>query len=97
MQTCILRLIFDENLYDEITDCLLTFPHRELEFMGFAVQAHTHSLEDISEKVSGFKQKRLLEITTNEHEAENIYHYLQQSLAQAYFEVQLYPLLKFKG
>ena len=56
MQKCILKIILDNDLYDEMTDSLLTFPLRELEFMGFSVQAHTRSLEDISEQVSGFKQ-----------------------------------------
>ncbi len=64
MQKCILRLIVDNGLYDSMTDCLLTFPERELEFMGFSIQAHTQMLGEISEQVSGFKQKILIEIST---------------------------------
>ncbi|MFK5894977.1 MAG: DUF3240 family protein [Pseudomonadota bacterium] len=97
MQTCILKLIFNNNLYDEMTDCLLSFPARELEFMGFAVQAHTKSLEDISEQVSGFKQQMVIEISTDENEAKQIYQYVKQTLSQASFEGQLFPLLTFKS
>ncbi len=93
MQKCILKIILDNDLYDEMTDSLLTFPLRELEFMGFSVQAHTRSLEDISEQVSGFKQKMVIEITTDDIEAEKIYQYVKQTLTEANFEVQLFPLL----
>jgi len=97
MQPCILKLILDDELYDEMTDCLLIFPQRELEFMGFSVQAHTQTLEDISEQVSGYKQKMVIEITTNDSEAENIYQHLRSNLTEAKFEVQLFPLLDFKN
>ncbi len=96
MQKCILKLIFDNDLYDEMTDCLLSFPSRELEFMGSAVQAHTKSLEDISEQVSGFKQKMVIEISTEENEARHIYQYLKETLSKAPFEGQLFPLLNFE-
>ncbi|MCU7938632.1 MAG: DUF3240 family protein [gamma proteobacterium symbiont of Bathyaustriella thionipta] len=95
MKKCILKLILDEDLYDEMTDSLQTFPRRELEFMGFSVQAHTQSLENISEQVSGFKQKMLIEITTDENEAGEIYQYVKESLSEAVFEVQLSPLMNF--
>ena len=96
MQKCILKLIFDNELYDEITDSLLEFPQRELEFMGFAVQAHTQSLENISEQVSGFKQKMVIEITTEALEAKQIYQYLKENLPLASFQGQLFPLLNFE-
>jgi len=95
MKMCILKLILDEDLYDEMTDSLLSFPGRELEFMGFSVQAHTHSLEDISEQVSGFKQKMVIEITTDENEAREIYLYVKETLTEACFESQLFPMLNF--
>jgi hypothetical protein len=95
MKKCILKLILDNDLYDEMTDSLLSFPDRELEFMGFSVQAHTQSLEDISEQVSGFKQKMVIEITTNEIEAKKIYQHLKAILTEALFEGQLFPLLNF--
>ena len=95
MQSCILKLILDNNLYDEMTDSLLSFPDRELEFMGYSVQAHTQSLEDISEQVSGFKQKMVIEITTNEDEAGKIVRYVKKTLTEARFEGQLFPLLNF--
>ncbi len=94
MQKCILRLITDNELYDSITDCLLTFPDRELEFMGFSIQAHTRMLGDISEQVSGFKQKMLIEITTHSDEARLIYQHVKSTLTEASFETQLYPLLE---
>ncbi len=96
MQSCILKLILDNDLYDEMTDSLLSFPDRELEFMGYSVQAHTQSLEDISEQVSGFKQKMVIEITTNEDEAVKIVHYVKKTLTEARFEGQLFPLLNFE-
>jgi len=94
MPPCILKLIFDIELYDEITDSLLAFPQRELEFLGFAVQAHTQSLEDIREQVSGFKQKMVIEISTQETEAKQIYQYLKENLSLASFQGQLLPILK---
>ena len=97
MQMCILKLILDDGLYDEMTDCLLSFPDRELEFMGFSVQAHTQSLEEISEQVSGFKQKMVIEITTNEMEAKKIHSYVKKILAEASFEGQLFPMLNFEA
>ena len=96
MQACILKLILDDDLYDEMTDSLLSFPDRELEFMGFSVQAHTQSLEDISEQVSGFKQKMVIEITTDVNEAGKIYQYIKETLTEAHFEGQLFPLLNFE-
>jgi len=96
MQKCILKLILDEGLYDEMTDSLLTFPHRELEFMGFSVQAHSQSLQDIREQVSGFKQKMVIEITTDEKEAGEIYLYVKETLTEASFEAQLFPMLNFQ-
>ncbi|MCK5664235.1 MAG: DUF3240 family protein [Thiotrichaceae bacterium] len=95
MQKCILKLLLDEALYDEMTDSLLSFPDRELEFMGFSVQAHTQTLEDISEQVSGFKQKMVIEISTDENEAVKIAQYVKETLADAHFEGQLFPLLNF--
>jgi len=94
MQICILKLILNEDLYDEMIDSLLSFPGRELEFMGFSVQAHTQSLEDISEQVSGFKQKMVIEITTDENEAKAIHQHVKDNLTEASFESQLFPLLK---
>lgn len=96
MKKCILKLILDNDLYDEMTDSLLSFPARELEFMGFSVQAHMQTLEDISEQVSGFKQKMVIEITTHEIEARQIALYLKKTLAEAHFEGQLFPLLDFE-
>lgn len=95
MQPCILKLIFDDELYDEVTDGLLAFPQRELEFMGYSVQAHTKSLEAITEQVSGFKQRMVIEISTDANEAGKIYQYLKDALAEAAFEGQLFPLLNF--
>jgi hypothetical protein len=97
MKKCILKLLFENDLYDEITDCLLSFPERELEFMGYEVQSHTKSLDDIREQVSGFKLNMVIEITTDENEAKSIYRYLKQALPQAQFEGQLIPLLDFNS
>ncbi len=94
MQKCILRLIVDNGLYDSMTDCLLTFPEREREFMGFSIQAHTQMLGEISEQVSGFKQKILIEISTHNDEARLIYQHVKSTLTEASFETQLYPLLE---
>jgi len=95
MQKCILKLICEHDLYDEITDSLLSFPQRNLEFMGFSVQSHSQDLFDIREQVSGFKEKMVIEITTEEMEAKQIYQYLKNNLSQANFQGQLFPLLNF--
>ncbi len=93
MQKCILRLILETGLYDEMTDCLLTFPDRELEFMGLSVQAHTRDLGEISEQVSGFKQKMMIEINTNSEESVGILRHIKNQLTEARFESQLIHLL----
>ncbi len=95
MQKCILKLILDNDLYDAMTDTLLIFPARELEFMGHSVQAHTRSLSDINEQVSGFKQKMVIEITTDTDEAREIYKFVKEILTEASFEGQLFSLLDF--
>ncbi len=93
MQACILKLILDNELYDAITDSLLTFPHRTLDFVGHSVQAHTQSLNDLSEQVSGFKQKMVIEINTTATEAGDICRFIQKVLPQAEFDTQLFPLM----
>ncbi len=95
MNKCILRLTLDSALYDEMTDCLLTFPQRQLEFNGFSVQAHTRELDDIKEQVSGFKKKMQIEIITDSNEAAVIYSHIKTNLNQAKFDVVAYPLLDF--
>ena len=58
------------------------------------MQAHTYPLESITEQVSGYQNKTLLEVTVHSTEAQAIYRHLHQSLPQASFQVQLMPLLQ---
>ncbi len=90
---CILKLIFDTPLYDEMTDVLLAFPERPLEFLSLDVQAHMQPLENITEEVSGFKRKKIIEVNTQEEEAKRLYQYIIQALPNSRIEGQLLPLL----
>lgn len=90
---CILKLIFDQPLYDEMTDVLLAFPDRPLEFISLDVQAHMQPLENITEEVSGFKRKKIIEVNTHVGEAKRLYRYIVESLPNSRIEGQLLPLL----
>jgi len=90
---CILRLLFDQPLYDEMTDVLLAFPDRPLEFVSLDVQAHMQPLENITEEVSGFKRKKVIEVNTDSGEAKRLYRYIVESLPSSRIEGQLLPLL----
>ncbi|WP_019557407.1 DUF3240 family protein [Thiomicrorhabdus arctica] len=90
---CILRLIFSHELYDEMTDVLFSFPERELEFMSLDIQAHMQSLESITEQVSGFKRRKMVEVTIEQGEAKRLHRHITQSLPQVKFQAQLLPLL----
>lgn len=92
-QNCILRLVFSHGLYDEMTDVLLSFPERELAFVSLDIQAHMQPLESISEQVSGFKRKKMIEVTTEQGEAKRLHQHITQNLPQANFQAQLLPLL----
>ncbi len=92
-QDCILRLIFSHGLYDEMTDVLLSFPERQLAFVSLDIQAHMQPLESISEQVSGFKRKKMVEVTIEQEVAKRLHQYIIQNLPQANFQAQLLPLL----
>jgi hypothetical protein len=94
---CILKLIFNQDLYDEMTDAILSFPPRELAFLSMQIQVHSQATpehaQSITEQVSGFKRQRLIEITLLQDEAQQVFKYISESLPQASFEAQLVPLL----
>ncbi|GKT11068.1 MAG: hypothetical protein ISEC1_P0031 [Thiomicrorhabdus sp.] len=90
---CILKLIFDQQLYDEMTDVLLSFPERPLEFLSLDVQAHMQPLENITEEVSGFKRKKMIEVNTESDEAKRLYRYIIDTLPSVQLYAQLLPLL----
>jgi len=90
---CVLKLIFDQQLYDEMTDVLLAFPERPLEFLSLDVQAHMQPLENITEEVSGFKRKKIIEVNTQAEEARRLYRYILEALPSSRIEGQLLPLL----
>ncbi len=96
-QSCILKLVFGNYLYDEMTDALLSFPERELAFLSVKVQSHTQETpvhaQSITEQVSGFKRQRLIEITVNQDEAKRLIQHIKLSLPQAEVQAQLIPLL----
>ena len=94
---CILKLLFDQPVYDEMTDILLAFPDRALEFISLDVQAHMQPLENITEEVSGFKRKKIIEVNTNTEEAKRLYRYIVESLPNSRIEGQLLPLLPLNG
>lgn len=95
-QSCILKLVFGNDLYDEMTDALLSFPERELAFLSVKVQSTQETpvhAQSITEQVSGFKRQRLIEITVNQDEAKRLIQHIKLSLPQAEVQAQLIPLL----
>ncbi len=92
-ENCILKLIFDLPLYDEMTDVLLSFPGRHLEFISLDSQAHMQPLENITEQVSGFKRKKIIEVNTSVAEAKQLHRYILDALPSAHLQAQLLPLL----
>lgn len=92
-QDCILRLVFSHGLYDEMTDVLLSFPERELSFISLEIQAHMQPLESITEQVSGFKRKKMVEVTIEQSEVKRLHQHIIQNLPQANIQIQLLPLL----
>lgn len=92
-QDCILRLVFSYGLYDEMTDVLLSFPERELSFISLEIQAHMQPLESITEQVSGFKRKKMVEVTIEQSEVKRLHQHIIQNLPQANIQIQLLPLL----
>ena len=89
-QDCIFRLIFSHELYDEMTDVLLSFPERELAFVSLDIQAHMHPLESITEQVSGFKCNKMVEVTIEQGEAKRLHQHIVQSLPQVNFRRNCY-------
>ncbi|MBN2647289.1 MAG: DUF3240 family protein [Thiotrichales bacterium] len=96
-ESCLLRLQFASELYDSVTDALLSYPERELSFVALAVQAHAYPLQSMSEQVSGYQDKTLLEVTVFKTEALALYRHIQQNLPQADLQVQLMPLLPLEA
>lgn len=92
-EQCIFRLQFDSEIYDSVTDALLSYSQRDLIFVALPVQAHTYPLENITEQVSGYKDKTILEVTVQCEEARSIYQHLRAELPSAALQVQLMPLL----
>lgn len=93
-EKCILRLQFDSSLYDSVTDAVLSYPQQKLTFIALPVQAHTYPLEHISEQVSGYKNKTLLEVTVSCEEAKPIWQHIREQIPQAGLQVQLMPLIE---
>ncbi|MBO1923343.1 MULTISPECIES: DUF3240 family protein [Thiomicrorhabdus] len=91
---CILRLQFDSELYDSVTDALLSYPQEQLTFVALPVQAHTYPLENISEQVSGYKNKTMLEVTVDCEQSKSIYLHIREQLPRGGIQVQLMPLLE---
>lgn len=101
MQSCILRLSVDGDLYDELSDKLLAYQTQAsldetqlLSFWGFEIQSHNQALRDIKEQVSGFKQQMIIEVDTNMQEADFIYQYLREIFGAERFQASVYPLSK---
>ena len=96
-QSCILKLVFDDNLYPEMTDALLGFPERELTFLSLHVQGHSQAtpehVQSITEQVSGFKRQRLIEVILSQDEARRVKQHIKMTLPQVNFSAHLVALL----
>lgn len=99
-QMCLLKLIFDEGLYDEMTDLLLGFPGTELAFLSVSARWHAQQLPgqpgSITEQVSGFKRQQLIELAVPQTQANQLYQYLKRQLPPASFRGLLLPLLSLE-
>ncbi|MBF6058751.1 MULTISPECIES: DUF3240 family protein [Thiomicrorhabdus] len=91
-QACVLRLSFKSELYDEMTDALLGFPHRRLSFWGTGIQMHHEQLQAITEQVSGYQRQSVIEVKTDLQEAEVLYRHLYEAVSG--FDTCLIPILQ---
>ncbi len=89
----ILRCILDMTVVDSFIDSLLAYPQHELKITSYQVQSHHQSLEDIREKVSGFKEQMVFEITLPVAEVNQLKIFLQNDMKQVNYETQIIPLL----
>ncbi|WP_319381118.1 DUF3240 family protein [Thiomicrorhabdus sp.] len=91
-QACVLHISFKSELYDAMTDALLSFPHRPLSFWGTGIQMHHRELEAITERVSGYQKQSMIEVKTDLQEAELLYRHLKESISG--FDCWLLPMLQ---
>jgi len=90
----IVRCLVEMDIVDSFVDALLAYPEQELMVTSYEVQTHHQNLEDIREKVSGFKQQMAFEITIQLDEAAQLKAYLQSKFSEMAMETQVLPLLK---
>ncbi len=89
----ILRCTVELDAIDTFVDALLAYPGHQLKVVSYKVQTHHLNLDDIKERVSGFKEQMAFEITLDKQQLDKINDYLQQRLPNLKFERQIIPLL----
>lgn len=89
----ILRCMVELDATDTFIDALLAYPDYQLKVVSYKVQTHHLNLNDIKERVSGFKEQMAFEITLEKQQLDKMNDYLQKRLLNLKFERQMIPLL----
>lgn len=89
----ILRCHINLEMVDRFVDALLAYPQQDLKMISYQVQSHHHALTDIREKVSGFKQQQVFEVTLKATELTALKTYLNNLFVGVNLEAQVIPLL----
>lgn len=88
----ILRCLIETQVVDSFVDVLLAYPKHDLKIVSYPIQTHHLNLQDIKEKVSGFKAQMAFEISLDKSEVDDVEAFLAEHVSSI-FEKQRIPLL----
>ena len=92
-QNCLMCIEVSERLFDTVSELLLSFEGKNLDFTSVALQLHHSELEAIEEQVSGYEKGYKFQIKTDYLETKAIYQHLISEIRPENFETYLQPLL----
>lgn len=93
MELTLLRLRVESKLYDTMTDLLLAYPHKALDFVALPINRHHGKLATMNEQVSGFQQGYEFQVECFWSDAKLLDFYIQESLPIEQYEILLSPLM----
>lgn len=93
VELSLLRLRVESSLYDALTDLLLAYPYKKLDFVALPINRHHGDLRNMNEQVSGFQQGYEFQVECWLNEAKEIDLYVQESLPIEQYEILVSPLI----
>ena len=93
-QICLLRLRVESSLYDELTDQLLAFPARALDFIAMPINRHHGDLRTMNERVSGYQSGYEFQVECSLEECEQIDCMIQQQIHASNYELSITPMIQ---